>query len=164
MENIYYDERGITKFTFGMSDSVYVLHDVNNRLQLSDVDFVVECTEKRLFIEYKNAKVEQHNKDRFEYKLQSGELQNKLIRKYWDSLFLMQNISDNSLENIYEVILEADIVDKAVRKRLKYKLSKIMLADISSYGVKNTLLKTVSVFNIDNWKKRHPEYNLEIGV
>lgn len=164
MQNIYFDEHGKAKFIFRESDHVYVLHEINNKLQLSDVDFVLENAENRLFIEYKNANVGQDNEERFKERLYNGKLQNKLARKFWDSLFIMQNINHNEMVNVYEVIIEADIIDKAVRKRLKKKLSDIMLMDMSSYGVKGKLVQSISIFDVEGWKKHHPEYELELKI
>lgn len=164
MEKEYFDEHKLAKFIFHGAENVYELHDVTNRLHLSDVDFIVETEQDRLFIEYKNSNVikEHENINTFNSKVSSGELQKKLIRKYWDSLIVMQAIQSDTKNNIYEVIIESDIIDKAVRKRLKKRLFDSMVRRIEEYGIEDKLIKNVMVFNTETWKKSHPEFVLDI--
>lgn len=129
MSLIFKDENNTCQFDF--SQSLWATDRLNTiyheaKIELSDVDFLVETVDSLLFIEYKNAKFGKMSRPEA-FKPSDDKTINKVVKKYYDSMLYVNAIhKGRNKKRIYVYILEypnGDVVNRGyVRARLASKL------------------------------------------
>jgi hypothetical protein len=62
INRVLLDENKQYWFDFSKIESVWEIHEITNRINLSDVDFIAKTDKEILFIEYKNANIKEASK------------------------------------------------------------------------------------------------------
>lgn len=162
MCRIFIEENYVYQIDF--SNAIWATNQLNTiydnaKTILSDVDFIVETEDTILFVEYKNSDIDNAvNPNGF--KPQDDKSINKVVRKFYDSLFYVNSVLDNKLK-VYVYILETPKADSflrgAVRSKLKAKLPfRLQVQN----GFKEKLIDDVRVVSILEWNQKYPQFPL----
>ncbi len=159
-EYLFLDENGHAEFDFSRADTVIELHEKYKYILLSDVDFIVEQSDKILLVEYKNSSVPDAV-DPEAFKIKDDKHYNRIARKYYDSIiYLMACGKNRPFEYIY--ILEADKSDIVIRKLVEAKIKKQLPFDLQQTNseIARELISEFHVVNIDEWNREFPDYQI----
>lgn len=156
MSNIYVEEN--SNYSIDCNEAAWSTNEIHAAyhragLDLSDVDFAIECSDGLLLlVEYKNADVTNAaHPERF--KPSSEETLRKVSRKYYDSLhFLLLNGKLRSNRFVY--IVESPYVDFVIRRRIRNKLkNKLPFSLQTQISNGNEIIEKVEVLSIDEWNQ-----------
>ena len=126
------------------------------------VDFVVELTDRYLFIEVKDPQAPQTPDDRlkdFVCRFQSGRIDRDFFYKYRDS-FLYEWASGRANKPIdYFMLIAVDsLTDAHLLSRQRALEGKLPILGPSSRPWKRPIVRGCGVFNISSWNKILPDY------
>ena len=126
------------------------------------VDFIVELTDRILFIEVKDPQdphSQKNRRDKFVSKFKSGELERDLKYKYRDS-FLYEWASNNTPKPIYYLILIAiDTLTNADLITRTDSLKRNLPVDAHSSKIwTKKLAGGCAIFNIKTWNNQLPQF------
>ena len=129
------------------------------------VDFVVELSDRYLFIEVKdpgNPQASAKRSREFIRSFQSGELDEDFKYKYRDS-FLYEWASGRADKPIHYLILIAhdDLDGEALNRRMDALKSKLPLLGPGSQDWRRPFVSGVGVFNLSAWNRRYPRRQAE---
>lgn len=147
---------------FGQRDRLNTIYH-EAKIELSDVDFLVETIDSLLFIEYKNAKFGNISRPEA-FKPSDDRMINKVVKKYYDSMLYVNAIhKGRNKKRIYVYILEYPNDDVAsrgyVRERLASKLP-FLLQKQNDFDEK--LIHDIKVWTIEEWNRHFPKYEAKI--
>ena len=160
------DENNQYKFDFANCKYVIELHDLANKMKLNDVDFITECNENIIFLEYKNANIKNAvNPNAFVDKIKRDpeKFYKNIAKKYYDSLMMFWATGGNKDEFpiIYVLLIEAPIMDAKIRKQLRIKIGKQLPLNLQEDSIVREMLSKFEVLSIDEWKERFKEINID---
>lgn len=126
------------------------------------VDFVVELSEKILFIEVKDPghpSATPANSAGFVRKFQAGEIDSDLVRKYRDS-FLYEWAAEHLGKPVdYLVLVAIDRLDSAMLLTRTEALQRCLPVEGPRNGVwARKIVERCFVYNIDKWNQHLPQY------
>ena len=126
------------------------------------VDFVVELSDRYLFIEIKdpqNPHASPKNRNEFIKRFQSGELDEDLKYKYRDS-FLYEWASQRADKPVYYLVLIAldTLSEPSLLARTEALKQKLPLQGPKTSPWPRPIANGCSVFNIASWNRRFPKY------
>ena len=126
------------------------------------VDFVVELTDRYLFIEVKDPQDPQalsENSDKFIQKFQSGQIDEEFKYKYRDS-FLYEWAAGRANKPVFYLVLIAldSLTEPLLLNRQKELERKLPLYGPGSRPWTHPIVGGCGVFNIDSWNRNLPEY------
>lgn len=153
MERVFTEENG--NYKIDCSKALWATDELNKqyyiaKCSLSDVDWVLETSEKIVLVEYKNAKVAGiQNPEAFKPK--DEKVINVVVKKFYDSLHYLALLGKTKPKE-YVYILEypnGDSVSrKMIRNRMKQKLPFLLQENI---GDGRKLIEKLDVLSIDEW-------------
>lgn len=162
-EKVLVEENGRYQFDFSALDNVWEMHDLTTSTMLSDVDFITETETEVVFIEYKNANVENAvNPDAMLKKIKHGDFYQKIARKFYDSLLLFWACKGNEKELpiVYVLIIEHPILDKKLRRQLKLKIEKQLPFRLQSDKIQREIIQRFEVCNLEEWAEDFPQIKI----
>ena len=160
------DENNQFKFDFTNCKYVIELHDLANKMNLNDVDFITEFNDNIIFLEYKNANIKNPvNPNAFvdKIKREPEKFYKNIAKKYYDSLMMFWATGGNKDEFpiIYVLLIEAPIMDAKIRKQLRIKIGKQLPLNLKENSIVREMLSKFQVLSIDEWKEKFKEINIE---
>lgn len=162
MARIFRDENESCEFDFTKAEwATDQLHAIYHqaKIDLSDVDYMVETERELLFIEYKNASVRNaEHPERFHIK--SDKKLNTLVRKYYDSLHYVQLLrKGEGKRKVYICVLEypnsESVSRRYIRNRLADKLPFALQQQVSG-GIR--LIDEVKVLSLEEWNQQYSNF------
>ncbi len=155
MGDIFTDENN--QYQIDCTDAIWASEDINSQYHianchLSDVDWVIETSDKIYLVEYKNANIKDAvNPNAFNPK-DDKKIKN-VADKFYDSLhYLSLNGKEKPKEYIY--ILEYPLGDKVSRGMIRNKIAEILPFKLQkNIGNGNKLIEKVGVLSIDEWNE-----------
>ena len=154
------EENGRFQFDFSALSYVWEFHDVVAKTALSDVDFITETDEEVLFIEYKNANIQNvANPDAMLQKIKHETFYHKIARKFYDSLLLFwaRNGNEKNLPIVYVLIIEHPILDKKLRRQLKLKIEKQLPFRLDDPLIEKQVISSFDVMDLKEWEEHFPQ-------
>jgi|SRR5690606_17338360 len=154
------EENGRFQFDFSALEYVWEFHDIVAKTALSDVDFITETNEEVLFIEYKNANIQNAaNPDAMLKKIKHETFYHKISRKFYDSLLLFwaRNGNERNLPIVYVLIIEHPILDKKLRRQLKIKIEKQLPFRLDDPLIEKQVISAFEVMDLQEWGDRFPQ-------
>lgn len=163
---ILWDENKKTQFDFSNAIDVFEPHELANMYSeyLSDVDFVVEDSEKLLCVEYKNANVEGVvNPQALTEKLDKDTFWSKIGKKFYGTMFLVWACNKNSQDKPVQYILVMETnpyMDSVLKKRFMLKMqNRLPFKYIEKEEVKRHVLDDdFLILDIKEWNERFVKY------
>lgn len=162
MAYIFIDENQSCQFDF--SAAIWATNELNTiyhnaKVQLSDVDFIVETETEILFIEYKNAK---YGNMAFPERFKPSEDKtiNKVVRKYYDSYMYVKALGkDEHKRLIYVYILEYPQGDLVSRKFVRERMAgKLPFSLQRQEHFQQNWIDAVVVLNIEEWNDLYSQF------
>lgn len=163
-QKILIEENGKYQFDFSMLDYVWEMHDIVSHTTLSDVDFITETEIEVLFIEYKNANIENAvSPDALLKKIKHESFYHKIARKFYDSLLLFWACKGNEKELpiVYVLIIEHPLLDKKLRRQLKLKIEKQLPFQLNSDQITREIISRFEVVDLMEWKNHFPQIEIQ---
>lgn len=160
MENrILLDENKQYWFDFSKVDLVLELHEINNKITLSDVDFIAKTDKELLFIEYKNANIKDASKPNDLYEsLKSDKKMNQLVKKYYDSLLVFWALNNkNELPIRYIFLVEGPLIDADFRRRIKLNLMNRLPFKLENKEQTKKFISSLEVYDLEEFKNNIPQ-------
>lgn len=134
--------------------------DASHKLShcMKAVDFVVEFSDRYLFIEFKDPQAATEDRDKWIKKFQSGQLDENLKYKYRDS-FLYEWADGRADKPVYYLILIAlDTLAEPFLLRMKKEMErKLPLRGPGSRRWPRPIVGGCGVFNIASWNRHFPQ-------
>lgn len=127
------------------------------KIELSDVDFVLQPTEDSLLlVEYKNANIQgaAHSEA---FNPNDDKSKSKIARKYYDSCFYL-NATGHNLAKTYIYIVEYPNGDSTTRKMLRNKIKNKLPFKLQEIAVTESMIQGFDVLSIAEWNA-HAEYS-----
>ncbi len=163
-EKIYKDENNKYRFDFSDCTVLEYNHLAQMTTILSDVDFVICSKDEIIFLEYKNAAVDDvANPDEMLRKLKTEEFYKRIARKFYSSLFLHWACkeNENDLPINYVLLIEHPEIDSKLRKKLREKIFMQLPVGLKENEcVKRSILNQFSVYNLDEWHRNYPRFQV----
>ena len=130
------------------------LHDIyeKSKVQLNDVDFIIETDENILLVEYKNANIPGAAAPE-KFDPMTGRSFDRVVRKFYDSLHYLRLI-EKTKPAVYVYILEYPKGDIVMRKRLRNNMKqKLPFALQDNVNPNMPIIDGVDVVSISEWNK-----------
>ncbi|KGR80643.1 hypothetical protein CD30_19550 [Ureibacillus massiliensis 4400831 = CIP 108448 = CCUG 49529] len=162
-DKILIEENGKYQFDFSALDYVWEIHDIVSHTTLNDVDFITETEKEVLFIEYKNANIEDAvNPGAMLKKIKHESFYYKIARKFYDSLLLFWACKGNEKELpiVYVLIIEHPLLDKKLRRQLKLKIEKQLPFELNSELIAREIISQFEVVDLTEWKNHFPQIEI----
>lgn len=153
---ILLEENKKYKFDFTNTNYVLELHQLANSLMVNDVDFITEVNGEILFIEYKNADIEDAvNPEAMFEKINTDKFINNISKKYYDSLLLFWGNGYDELESKikYILIIQHPKIDLRVRKQLRNKLMGKLPMIRKNKQIMKGFISAFEVYNLNEWSE-----------
>lgn len=162
-------KEGNLQITFNGAIRARKFDDSNHGLShcMKAVDFIVEFSDRYLFIEVKNPQSPQapdKNRDDFIKEFKSAEMDGSLIRKYRDS-FLYEWASGRSGKPVdYLVLIALDTLDESLLSNRADELSRNLPVKGAQWAQswRREIVRKSGVFNIASWERHFPEYPITV--
>lgn len=156
---ILLDENKQYWFDFSNTESVWEIHEITNKITLSDVDFIARTDKEILFIEYKNANIKGASKpNQLNEDLKGDKKINQLVKKYYDSLLVFWAFHNKSeLPIRYIFIVEGPLIDADFRKRIKYNLMNRLPFKLENKEDTKRFISAVEVYDLQEFRKSIPK-------
>lgn len=132
-----------------------IYHDA--KVQLSDVDFIIETDDRILLVEYKNANIAHAVKPEA-FNTKDNKLYDRLARKYYDSLFYLQLVRKNK-PKYFTFVVEFPNDDIVIRKYMRSRLKGILPFELQKLnGSEIKLIEECEVCNIAEWNEKYVDF------
>lgn len=153
------DENKQYWFDFSKVEAVWEIHEICNKITLSDVDFIAKTDKEILFIEYKNANIRDASKPTALYEsLKSDKKMNQLVKKYYDSLLVFWAFYNKSeLPIRYIFLVEGPLIDAEVRRRIKFNLMNRLPFKLENKEDTKKFISSLEVYDLEEFKNNIPE-------
>lgn len=153
------DENKQYWFDFSKVESVWEIHEIANKITLSDVDFIAKTDKEILFIEYKNANIKGASKPNELHEGLKGDKKiNQIVKKYYDSLLVLWAFQDkNELPIRYIFLVEGPLIDAEFRRRIKFYLMNRLPFKLENKEDARRFISAVEVYNLEEFRKNLPE-------
>ena len=126
------------------------------------VDFVVEESDRVLFVEFKDPdhpRADPDAKEAFLQKLQTGDKDDDLVRKYRDSFIYRWAEDTDEKPIVYFVLVAASRLDEAMLLARTEELKRKLPVEGPASGAwQRQIVAGCSVFNLETWNKHLPQY------
>lgn len=164
MKRIFIEEN--KEYQIDFTKAIWAMDSLNSiyhqaKIQLSDVDFIAETEEELIFIEYKNASIKNASNPNA-FQPQADKAIQKVVRKYYDSLFYIMGLRKAREKRKYYVyILEYPKGDGVTRRAIRNKLQSSLpfLLQQQNQDMER-LIDEVMVLSIDEWNERFVQFPL----
>ncbi len=164
MNRVFVEENKV--YSIDLTNAIWATNKLkttidNAKIELSDVVFIAETDEGILFIEYKNANIENAAKPEV-FNPKDDKTIGRVVRKYYDSLLYINALGkEMSKRKEYIYIVETKNSDSSMRKylqgRLKAKLP-FLFQEQNTFTYK--LIDDVQVLSIAEWNEKYPQFSL----
>jgi len=130
---------------------------------LSDVDWIAETDNEVFLIEYKNACTKKaKNPDALSEKIKTDAFYDRVVRKYYGSVFYMLACGKRKPFNLICVI-EAPSLDIVMRKRAQASIKRRLPFELKENpDITIKLIKDFKVVSIDEWNREYPYLPLTV--
>ncbi|MGY0372312.1 hypothetical protein [Clostridium sp. JNZ J1-5] len=158
INRVLLDENKQYWFDFSKVESVWEIHDISNKITLSDVDFIAKTDKEILFIEYKNANIRDASKPNELYEsLKSDRKMNQLVKKYYDSLLVFWAFHNKSeLPIRYIFLVEGPLIDADFRRRIKLNLMNRLPFKLDNKDDTKKFISSLEVYDLEEFKNNIP--------
>lgn len=155
---ILIDENKQYSFDFSKIESVWEIHKITNKINLSDVDFIAKTDKEILFIEYKNANIKEASKpSELHENLKGDKKINQLVKKYYDSLLVFWAFNNKSeLPIRYIFLVEGPLIDAKFRKKIKFNLMNRLPFKLENEEDTAKFISSLEVYNLEEFKINIP--------
>ncbi|WP_159881806.1 hypothetical protein [Paenibacillus puerhi] len=154
-KRIFKEENNLYQFDF--SNAVWATDELNQMYRkissiLSDVDFIAETDQEIIFMEYKNADVENAaNPGAFVQKLKSDEHYRSIALKYYGSI-LYALVSGRNKPYRYVYVLECAAAGSTERLRIRTKIRSKLPFDLQNgQEFSRRLIEDFEILSIEEW-------------
>lgn len=162
MEKLIRDENGHFTFDFTKSIDVYQYHNIANKSNLNDVDFVAEMQTMILFIEYKNSDVPGTSNPNGLYEKRRNnpiEFNTNLINKFLHTLLilLVEGKNPDNKPIHYILIINEPLIDRKIRRKIKKMLDNNLPFNLRGDTIKKEVITAVDVVDLEEFISKYPE-------
>lgn len=164
MTKIFKEENNV--YQIDLTKTLWAIDNLNeifhkSKIQCSDVDFIAETETEFLFIEYKNANIDNAIKPQ-EFRPLDDKKINNVVRKYYDSLnYINYKRKNYHKTKKYIYILECSKDDGVLRRKVRSRIKTLLPFELQVHEMfDNKLIEEVFVLSIDEWNVMYPEYPL----
>lgn len=159
---IFEDENHTCRFDF--SEAQWATDQLNAifhaaKVELSDVDFLVETKDELVFLEYKNASHPSvAHGERFDVK--KDKFSQTLCRKFYgSSYFTMATGKGIGKKKKYVLILEFPNADPVTRKYLRNRVAAKLPFKLQEQNkMTEKLIDSVDVVSLKEWNQKYPQF------
>lgn len=165
-DKILLDENKAYEFDFSDCEYVLEFHDLANKSNLNDVDFITEINDEVLFIEYKNSNIPNAvNPEAMFRKIKEKpeKFYANIVKKYYDSLFILWACKGNEKDKpiSYIFLVQDKLIDKKIRKKLKLKIGNQLPLNLKGENILREVLSRFEVYNIEEWESKFPAIRIK---